>query len=98
MHEHRSDQSEVHGNRRRLQSRHFHALASERLHQNAVTRDDVLAGNDLSGNSRERVGELFVVSETLQEHEHEDVRENEHVIDYRRRAAIGVVVGDWEKH
>ena len=98
VHEHRSDQREVNRNRRRLQSRHLVPLTGELLHHNAVARDDVFAGNDLRGNRGESVRESFVVAEALQEHEHEDVREDEDVINYRRRAAIGVVVGDWEKH
>ena len=62
VHEHRSEQREIDGNRRRLQSRHFELLAGELLHDNAVARDDVFAGNDFSGNGREGVRESFVVA------------------------------------
>src|SRR5260370_40068674 len=98
VHEHRSDQGEVNGTRRRLQSRHFQGLTGERLKHDAVARDDVSASDDLCRNGRKRISELFVVAKALEKDKDEDVREDEQVVDYRPRAAVGVVIGDWEKH
>src|SRR2546421_12848659 len=56
MHEHRGEQREVNRNQCRLQSWHLHALAGELLDRDRP-RDDISAGDDLSGHGRVSVGE-----------------------------------------
>ena len=99
MHEHRSNQSQVNRDRRWLQARHFHPLARERLHQNAVAGNNVTARDYLSRDGREGVSKFFVAAEALQENKNQDVDKDEQVIDYRRRAALsGRFISDWKKH
>src|SRR5712692_7159864 len=96
VHEHRSDQREVNGNRRRLQTNSTNGSTAKVFDDYRLLYIFVM--NDFVRDSRKRVGEFIVRPKPLQEHEHEDVREDENVINYRRRAAIGVVVGDRKKH
>src|ERR1700756_2268536 len=68
VHEHRSQKGEIDGNRSWLQSGHFHSLSREWLHEDAISGDDVFPGNNLGGDCRESVCELFVRAESLEKY------------------------------
>ena len=61
-------------------------------------RDDVLATDDLGRDGGVRHRELLVVSQSLEEHEHDHVGDDQADVDHRRGAAVGVVVAEREDH
>ena len=96
VHEHRSDQRQIDGNRRRLESRHFDAPAGKRVHDDAIASDYVPAGNDLRWNGGVGVSELIVCSQVLKKHKDQNICQDQQIVNYRCRPDVGIVVGNWE--
>src|SRR5437667_1800845 len=88
VHEHGSDQRQIDGNRRRLQTRHLETLARDRLHHYPIARRNVSASNDLRRHGRKGVSEFFIRAEALEKHKDQDINENKEIVNDRCRAAI----------
>src|SRR5205823_12803113 len=98
VHEHGSDQRQIDGNGRRLQTRHFETLARDRLYHNPIARRNVSASNDLRRHGRKGVSEFFIRAEALEKHKDQDINENKEIVNDRCRAAIYIFISNWKKH
>ena len=99
VHEHRGQERQIDGPRRRLKARGGELLSGPPVHDHGIVGDDVLPGPDLRGYCGEGVREPVVLPSALKHHEDEHVQCDEHVVDDGRPPDIGIVVAngkhDW---
>ena len=98
VHEHRRDQREPNRNRRRLETRHLDALAGEGLYGDLTRRGDISAGDYLFWDGGIRVCEFIIRAQPLKKNEHQDVREDDDVVNYRRSPSITIIICNRKKH
>src|SRR5207237_1331574 len=98
VHEHRSDQREISGNGSTGHSGRLYGLPGNRLDHETAGDRPIIAGNDSLGNCRKLRGELLVAAEALEQHKHQHVSRDEHIVNDRRGGAASVIVAYWKKH
>ncbi len=96
MHEHRGEEREVNGTRRRTKTRNRDALA----HVLDCTRrgDYVVSLQNLCGHGRERIREAIVTSEALQYNEDKNIERDNRVVNQWSYGAIAIVVVQRKYH